>query len=92
MEPMFFSRLEKVQAIGPDLISEQVDVRVLWCISFVPQKRFHNRSWKSRRTSKVIELNNRWRKTERAGMSQASLGMREHYTVQVCQKIEIRHW
>ena len=80
MEPIFFARLEEVQEMRPDLIPEQVDVTDVYGVSRSFRRGSTTEAGNRGVPATVIELNNRWRKTERSGMSQASLGMREHYT------------
>mmetsp|Transcript_15422 Transcript_15422/g.21974 ORF Transcript_15422/g.21974 Transcript_15422/m.21974 type:complete len:144 (+) Transcript_15422:4376-4807(+) len=80
MEPKFFARLEEVQAIRPDLIPEQVDVTDVYGVSRSFRRGSTTEAGNRGVPTTVIELISRWRKTERAGMSQVSLGMRGHYT------------
>jgi hypothetical protein len=69
MEPKFFERLEQVQEIRPDLISENIDIADDYGI---------HRSFRRGSTSvtvnqglnkDIIDANNRWRKFEQAGAS-----------------------
>ena len=80
MEAKFIQRLEYVQEKRPDLISQQVDVAEEYGVSRSFRRGSTTEAGNRGVAASIIEMNNRWRKTERSGMSQSSLGMREHYT------------
>ena len=80
MEMQFFTRLETVQMLRPDLIPEQVDVCDVYGVSRSFRRGSTTEAGNRGVPANIIEMNNRWRRAERAGTSQASMGMREHYT------------
>lgn len=80
MEYKFFFRLEEVQALHPDLIPDQVDVPEVYGVSRSFRRGSTTEAGNRGVAPNIIEMNNRWRKVERAGTAQASIGMREHYT------------
>ena len=80
MEARFFQRLEYVQETRPDLISQQVDVGEEYGVSRSFRRGSTTEAGNRGVPASTIEMNNRWRKAERSGASQSSLGMREHYT------------
>jgi hypothetical protein len=80
MEPKLFDRLEQVQDAKPDLIPSNEEI-VEECGIY--------RSFRRGSTSEavnqglppeVIDLNNRWRKFQKAGASRPTLAMRDHYS------------
>ena len=69
-----------VQMWHPDLIPASTDVAKSYSACWS----LHHDSTSQARSKKVLEdiinLNNRWRKEERAGLHKATLTMMEHYT------------
>ena len=80
MEAQFFRRLEVIQEMRPDLIPDQVDVAEEYGVSRSFRRGSTTEAGNRGVAAHIIEMNNRWRKAERSGASQTSLGMREHYT------------
>lgn len=76
----FFSRLEKVQLLRPDLIGLDVEVEEVYGISRSLRRGSTSRASDMGLSPDIIDSNNRWRKFERARGMQPSLNMREHYT------------
>ena len=80
MEPSLFLRLEQVQLLRPDLISDQVDIAEVYGVSRSFRRGSTTEAGNRGVPANIIEINNRWRRVECAGTSATSLGMREHYT------------
>jgi hypothetical protein len=79
LEPLFFDRLEQVQSNRLDLIPDSVEVAKEYG-TFRSFRRGSDSVAKNQGLlPDVIDDNNRWRKFERAGASQPSLPMRDHY-------------
>jgi hypothetical protein len=79
MEPVFFDRLEQVQASRPDLIPTSDDVVEDYGIYRSFRRGSTSEATNQGLPPEVIDANNRWRKFHRAGASRPTLQMRDHY-------------
>lgn len=80
MEPKFIEGLEVVQATRPDILSDQINVEDEFGIRRSFRRGSTTETGNRGVPPEVIDANNRWQKVEKAGTSQASFTMREHYT------------
>jgi hypothetical protein len=80
MEPKFFDRLEQVQDTRSDLIPPTDEVVEDYGIYRSFRRGSTSEAVNQGLPPEVIDLNNRWRKFQRAGASRPTLSMRDHYS------------
>jgi hypothetical protein len=80
MSDTFYKCLGMIQDCRPDLLPREVKVEEVYGISQSFRMGSNSRAVDQRVPPDVIDFNNQWQKTERAGSMKPSLSMREHYT------------
>jgi hypothetical protein len=79
-EDEFINRLESLQLIRPGLFEPGIDIAVAYSLFRSLRRGSNTEAIRNKVDSTVIDLNNRWRKFERARGRMPSLSMQQHYT------------
>ena len=80
LDPIYHDYLRRIQIRSPSILSPKVDVADEASIKRGPRRGSIGESRNVGTPQEIIDANARWRKVERAGGRQVSLGMMEHYS------------
>jgi hypothetical protein len=79
-EDEFINRLESLRLIRPGLFEPGIDIAAAYSLFRSLRRGSNTKDVRNHVDEKVIDLNNRWRKFERARERMPSLSMQQHYT------------
>jgi hypothetical protein len=79
-EDEFINRLEGLKLVRPGLFEPGIDVAAAYSLFRSLRRGSNTEAIRNKVATAIIDLNNRWRKFERARGRQPSLSMQQHYT------------